>query len=79
MSDASNDDRQHQAVHYQIISHQVSCPYCGESFEALIDSSESDAEYIEDCYICCQPIVFSCQFSASGDVSVSTRSENDTG
>jgi hypothetical protein len=40
----------------ELLSEQVSCPYCGESFEAIIDTSNSD--YIEDCYICCRPIIF---------------------
>lgn len=40
----------------QLLSQQVNCPYCGESFEALIDTSNED--YIEDCYICCRPIIF---------------------
>ena len=34
------------------------CPYCGESFTSLIDTSAGQQEYIEDCQICCQPIVF---------------------
>ena len=40
----------------ELLSEQVSCPYCGESFEAIIDTSNID--YIEDCYICCRPIIF---------------------
>ena len=38
--------------------HQVHCPYCGESFETLIDLSAGSANYIEDCQVCCQPIEF---------------------
>ena len=34
----------------------VSCPYCGESFETLLDFSAGSTDYIEDCQICCQPI-----------------------
>lgn len=63
---------------HDLISQQVMCPYCGECFEALIDSSEADSEYIEDCYICCQPITFLCQLNEYGDITVTTRSENDT-
>jgi hypothetical protein len=63
---------------YNVISYHVSCPYCGESFEALIDNSESDSEYIEDCYVCCRPITFTCSVSFSGELVVSVRGENDT-
>lgn len=34
----------------------VQCPYCGESFETAVDSSAGAFRYIEDCYVCCQPI-----------------------
>ncbi|MBS36693.1 MAG: hypothetical protein CMO26_12310 [Thiotrichales bacterium] len=57
---------------------QVSCPYCGELFEAVIDSSAGDASYIEDCYVCCRPIVFRISVTVDGDVEqVTTQSEND--
>jgi hypothetical protein len=34
------------------------CPYCGERFEAVADASGGDAEYVEDCPVCCRPITF---------------------
>lgn len=34
------------------------CPYCGEEVEALLDLSGGDQQYIEDCPVCCRPIVF---------------------
>jgi hypothetical protein len=36
----------------------VSCPYCGESFETSVDLTAGSQQYIEDCYVCCQPIQF---------------------
>jgi len=33
------------------------CPYCGESFTVLVDCSMDEQNYIEDCQVCCQPIV----------------------
>ena len=44
----------------------VSCPYCGEEFETTVDCSAGDQSYIEDCYVCCQPIEFSIQVGADG-------------
>lgn len=38
-------------------THIVSCPYCGESIELTVDTQEANQEYIEDCHVCCQPIV----------------------
>ena len=43
----------------------ITCPYCGERFEALVDASDGDAEYIEDCQVCCRPITL--RLSAAGD------------
>lgn len=34
------------------------CPYCGEGVEAVLDLSGGDQHYIEDCAVCCRPIVF---------------------
>lgn len=34
----------------------IRCPFCGERFEAVVDASGGDAEYIEDCPVCCRPI-----------------------
>lgn len=65
-----------------LLSHTVDCPYCGEHFEALIDSTELDdgssaISYIEDCYVCCRPIHFWVSSSEDGDIAVTTRSENE--
>lgn len=32
------------------------CPYCGERISVLVDHSEPDQDYIEDCEVCCRPI-----------------------
>ena len=33
------------------------CPHCGEVIELLIDTSVSTQEYIEDCQVCCCPML----------------------
>ena len=35
----------------------ISCPHCGESFPLQIDTSVSEQTLIEDCSVCCWPIV----------------------
>lgn len=56
----------------------VQCPYCGESFETNVDASAGDQEYIEDCQVCCRPIVFSVATDDDGNVTrVETRREDD--
>jgi Cysteine-rich CPXCG len=46
--------------------HPVECPYCGESFETLVDLSAGSATYIEDCQVCCQPIEFTVDVDHAG-------------
>ena len=43
----------------------VSCPYCGESIEVVVDPSEDAQSYIEDCSVCCRPMVLSVSISSS--------------
>ena len=35
---------------------RVQCPYCWEMIDILIDCSEEEQNYIEDCQVCCKPI-----------------------
>ena len=55
----------------------VSCPYCGEAIEVLIDHQEAGHQYIEDCQVWCKPIMFDVAVDSRGDLSVSVRDEND--
>ena len=36
----------------------ISCPYCGERIDVLLDLSVPHQNYIEDCQVCCRPIIF---------------------
>jgi transcription elongation factor Elf1 len=38
------------------IEQNFSCPYCGENISMLLDLSEAQQQYIEDCEVCCRPI-----------------------
>ena len=55
----------------------ISCPYCGELIDVLIESSEVDQEYIEDCQVCCRPILFTVTISNGGEPIVSVRNEDE--
>jgi hypothetical protein len=56
----------------------ISCPYCGEEINVLIEPLEEEQEYIEDCQVCCRPIVFHISLQSDGSYTVSVHSENDT-
>lgn len=36
----------------------IQCPHCWETFETTIDCSVDEQSYVEDCYVCCRPILF---------------------
>ncbi|TDY14140.1 CPXCG motif-containing cysteine-rich protein [Meridianimaribacter flavus] len=36
--------------------HFFQCPYCWEEISMLVDTSQSNQNYIEDCEVCCNPI-----------------------
>ena len=40
-----------------LTEHPTHCPYCGEPITLLIDHSGGPQSYVEDCFVCCQPIV----------------------
>lgn len=39
--------------------HFFQCPYCWEQISMLVDVSQNEQTYIEDCEICCNPIQIS--------------------
>ena len=56
----------------------ISCPYCGESINVLIDVEDMEQEYIEDCQVCCRPITFVVSSIINGDLSLSVHSEDES-
>jgi hypothetical protein len=39
-----------------LLTHNLNCPYCGETIQLVVDCSSTPQEYIEDCQVCCRPI-----------------------
>jgi len=56
----------------------VSCPYCGEPVEIVLDpGSGSDQEYVEDCEICCRPWRVRVRYDRFGQADVEAIGEDD--
>jgi len=53
-----------------------SCPYCGEPIELLIDASIDAQQYVEDCQVCCLPIVVDATYDGE-QLSVYLKTENE--
>ena len=54
---------------------RIRCPFCGEPFEAIVDASAGDAEYVEDCPVCCRPmdVFVKCEDGEVRSISVSAQ------
>ena len=55
----------------------IACPYCGEIISILIDCSVPQQEYIEDCQVCCRPIIMNVVVNEQGIPEVQVAAEND--
>lgn len=55
----------------------ILCPYCGEAVTVLVDGSAGTQSYVEDCEVCCRPMVIDVSPQADGHNLVSARSENE--
>ena len=53
------------------------CPYCGEPITLLIDTSCEEQSYVEDCEVCCRPIVVNVFVDEDGQVGLSLNREDD--
>ena len=40
-----------------IETREITCPHCWQTIEIVVDLSEPEQSYIEDCSICCRPII----------------------
>ena len=57
-----------------IVEEKAVCPYCWESIYFEIDLSEPNQEYVEDCQVCCNPILL--RISCFGDtINIETAKE----
>lgn len=56
---------------------RVACPYCGERIRIVVDAGADAQHYIEDCEVCCRPIVFDVWRDAAGDWGVAASREDD--
>jgi len=52
-------------MHPQFLAHRYHCPYCGESIETLLDTSQGNLHTVEDCSVCCRPVELQIDLDAS--------------
>jgi len=52
------------------------CPYCGEPVQLLVVPSDGEQMYVEDCQVCCRPMVV--EVMETDPPTVRLRHEDDT-
>ena len=59
--------------------HIITCPYCNEPNEILIEFSEDGEtqDYIKDCQVCCQPIHIIVNTDGRGEMMIFAKGEDE--
>jgi len=55
----------------------LQCPYCGEWIDLALDPSVETQQYVEDCQVCCRPMLVTVRWDKDGAPVVSASAEND--
>ena len=52
------------------------CPLCGEEIGVPVDPSAGESQqYVEDCPVCCSPVILRVDLLEGGGVSISAEAE----
>ncbi len=54
----------------------ITCPYCWEAIEIALDLSVESQEQVEDCSVCCRPIVIRYSAEEGALVGLDVAAEN---
>ncbi len=55
----------------------LQCPYCWETLDVLVDCSTPTQSYVEDCSVCCNPILVTAELDEDSGLRLDARREND--
>lgn len=56
---------------------ELTCPYCWEAIDVMVDPSMEGQPYVEDCSVCCRAIVISVHRAEKNNVEISASKENE--
>ena len=58
-------------------SYFIACPYCLEQFEITVDLTAGSQQYIEDCEVCCRPVLVDIRLEDGEITDVTATRENE--
>lgn len=56
---------------------RTECPYCWEPLTLLVEAGDFGVDYIEDCQVCCRPMIVTAVLDGDGEPAVTLRREDD--
>ena len=64
---------------FSVETYSLTCPWCGSLTEVTLDCSAGNQELVEDCIICCGPmlVTMSCDPFTGRIINVSAARENE--
>ncbi len=57
-------------------THDITCPYCWQEITLMVDCSVSQQRYVEDCHVCCRPILVAMHLDEDGEAWLDAQPEN---
>lgn len=60
-----------------LTTHKLTCPYCGARIRLLVDETAGYQQYVEDCEVCCQPMVVCVETDFGDGCQVSLTDEDE--
>lgn len=58
-----------------LIPETIQCPFCGQQFELVIDSSIASQTFTTDCEICCRPLEIAAECEPGEILSLDVRAD----
>jgi hypothetical protein len=57
------------------VSEPIQCPFCGQTFDLVIDTSVPEQRFTTDCEVCCRPFEVVAECEAGEVLSVEARGD----
>lgn len=54
----------------------LQCPFCWEMISVVVDCSLGEQSYVEDCSVCCRPMMLTIRIHEDGSPDVEALPEN---
>jgi hypothetical protein len=58
-----------------LIEASYPCSSCGEEIVVMVDPSGGEQTYVEDCPVCCRPVVLRVELTDAGEASLHAEAE----